>query len=738
MRRSINPRDAGIVYFGFVLITAFSSNAQTSIPIGSWRLHLSYNNILNVEVTSEKVFAASESGVLVFDRQEKTLNTFNKLTGLSSTGISSLDYDEENDQLLVGYADGDLDIIHENTIANFSRLKESDVTTSKKINHISMRENLAYLSTAYGVVLFDVQQLEIKETWRDLGPSGGQLHVYQSSFLNDSIFLATDNGVIAGNMADNLLDYNKWTRYNAGDLSGTIQAIVSFNNKIYAAGPTGVYRIGDNTWIQEPFLQTAVIKSLTASAENLFMITDSAIWSMNTSGELSPISDGVIKAPSTVKQDEAGNFWIGDQSAGLVSNTAGTFSSYLPNGPSLPGAFRMVYDNGKLYALSGGFSASGQPSNIPGELNIFENGNWSTAQQPVSDLTDFAIRDRKTFVASFGSGIAVSDEAGNTVLLDETNSPLVNIDPVKSSITALEPSADGLWVANYGGTLPLHLFKNDGSWDSYSFNFSNEQNPIDLSVDGNGDVWMVLNPNSGGGLIAFERVEKQGHYKTNVSGSGALPDRNVRCVATDRDGYTWVGTDAGVAYFFSASEDAIKPVYDTRFLLRDEKITALSVDGGNRKWIGTEQGVWLFTATGEALVHHFTSENSPLLSNIIRDIQIDSQTGEVFFGTDKGIISYRSDAISAGPDFQKLKIFPNPVNPGYNGTVGISGLASDAHVRITDISGRLIWQSQANGGMATWNVRDHRGKRASTGIYLVFAATQDGTESMVGKIAVIE
>ncbi|HEY9008497.1 MAG TPA: T9SS type A sorting domain-containing protein, partial [Ohtaekwangia sp.] len=208
--------------------------------------------------------------------------------------------------------------------------------------------------------------------------------------------------------------------------------------------------------------------------------------------------------------------------------------------------------------------------------------------------------------------------------------------------------------------------------------------------------------------------------------------------AVDRDGLVWVGTDIGVAYFFDPSSDAVKPIYDSRFLLRDDKVTAIAIDGGNRKWMGTERGVWLFNATGEALVYNFTTDNSPLLSNVIKDIEIDEQTGEVFFATDKGIVSFRSDATASTGSFETVKIFPNPVTSTFSGSVGIKGLATDAVVKITDISGKLIWQTQANGGTATWNVQDYNGRRAATGIYLVFAATADGAESVVGKIAVVE
>lgn len=718
-------------------LPAYPSIAQTNIALGAWRLHLSYNTIHRVETSSQSVFAAGNSGILVYDRDEQSLATYNKLNGLSSTGVSAIAFDNVHHQLLVGYRDGTLDIIRDNVVHPFIRLRDAGVTTPKTIRHISVRQSMAYLSTAYGVVVFDLTQHEIKETWRDLGPSGEGLPVFQTAFLNDSIFVATDNGVIAGNLSDNLLDFNSWTRFNNGDLSGPVPAIVTFNNKIYAAGTEGVWRFGGDAWVQQPLAVTA-IKSLAASVQNLFVISGSTILAMNTSGDISSVSDEKVVTPAEVKQDADGTLWIADELGGLISNPGGSFTSFLPDGPSFNNAHQLVYHNGKIAAVGGGFSGSGQPLNLPGNANVFEEGSWTTVRLPVSDLTDVAFMDDKTYFASFGSGLLVRDASGDIASHDETNSPLAHSEPGESRITALVPSTNGLWVANYGGDGSLHLLKSGNTWESFPLNFPNAQYPVKMEADQEGRLWIALNPTSGGGLLIYDPHENQALQKTTAVGSGALPHHEVFSLARDRDGNMWVGTAAGLGYFFSPDEDAVKPIYENRFLLRDEKITAIAVDGGNRKWIGTEQGVWLFSPSGEELVYHFTDENSPLLSNIIRDIAIHAETGEVFFATDQGVLSYRSDAVDAGAHFDPIKIFPNPVRPGYSGMVGISGLSRDAQVRITDISGKLVWQTQANGGMATWPVRNSQGARVSTGIYLVFASSADGSESVVGKVAVVE
>ncbi len=191
-------------------------------------------------------------------------------------------------------------------------------------------------------------------------------------------------------------------------------------------------------------------------------------------------------------------------------------------------------------------------------------------------------------------------------------------------------------------------------------------------------------------------------------------------------------------FIFSGSVNVIRPIFENRYLLQDEKITAIEVDGGNRKWIGTERGVWLFNSTGEELVYNFTSENSPLLSNNIVDIEIDKGTGEVFFATDKGIVSFRSDATVGNTSFDDVKIFPNPVTPDFRGSVGISGLITDAIVKITDVSGKLVWETRRKavplpGGYVIILVTLY-----STGVYLMFASTEDGSSRIVGKLAVID
>lgn len=723
-----------------------NATAQGEIPLGTWRLHVSYNSIHNIAAGDNKIFGAAESGILVLNQEDNSLTTYSKLNGLSGGDIGVIGFDDQTDKLLVSYVDGDLDIIHNNSVMNFDRLKNSTtITGSRMVNNISFREGLAYLAADYGLVVFDMDRQEVKETWRDLGENGETIRIMQSAFRGDSIFLATEAGVLAGNLNDNLLDYNNWKRYASGIFSGPVTGVAVLNDVLYAAADgDGLYSYENGTWTKENFLQNVSFISMMASSSELLITEGQHVWQLTTPGSLTEIGSSLITAPQfAIAINNV--VWIGDSSNGLLSGASSNFTSYIPNGPAFSSAMRLRFVNDRLYALRGGYTTALQPLNYSGEISYFSSGQWSSVTPVVRDVTDIAYGGEKPFVASFGQGIQVGEVQAPDVVYDEDNSSLVNLNPPGDfvEVTALQYTPEGIWAANYGTPSSLHRFDTESNmWQPFSFGYLTARYPLELSTDYYGDIWASLNPSQGGGILVFNPETNASALLTDAPGAGGLPSRNVYAMAPDRDGYMWIGTDKGIAYFINPANvfnpvDAIRPIFENRYLLTDEKVTAIAVDGGNRKWIGTERGVWLFNPTGEELVYNFTAENSPLLSSVIRDIGINPESGEVFFATDRGIASFRSDA-SIDKNFKAVKIFPNPVTSDFSGLVGISGLGTDSVVKITDISGKLIWQTQSNGGTATWNVRDYNGRRASTGIYLVFSALQDGSESFVGKIAVVE
>jgi hypothetical protein len=237
---------------------------------------------------------------------------------------------------------------------------------------------------------------------------------------------------------------------------------------------------------------------------------------------------------------------------------------------------------------------------------------------------------------------------------------------------------------------------------------------------------------------------------TKEVGQGELPSNTVLCVVEDLRGEMWIGTSQGLAILsnpsiifntekenFDARQIIIKVGSNYEIFLGKEQINCIKVDAANRKWIGTPNGVWLVSEDGYQVIKNFTTLNSPLLSNNVMEIGIDESTGEVFFGTEKGIISFMGDASESLDNFNKVEIFPNPVRPDFTGSVSIRGLVNKATVKITDISGKLVYETISNGGFASWDGRNFNGKRVSTGVYLIFAASKDGEQTHVGKILFI-
>lgn len=722
--------------------------AQENIPVGTWRLHLSFNDLNTLAIAPNHIYAANDVGIIDFEKDGQEITIISKTNGLSGAPISALAYDEQRDLLLIAFENGLINLLGENKISVYSNLANSSaISGSRRINHITLTNTLAYLSTDFGVVVFDLDKREVKETYRDLSDTGENLVIKESVVLQDSIYLATEQGVVVGatNGSENLLDFRNWKRYSEGPLSGSIASITSFNGQVHVAvDASGIFLLQDGVGIQQPFLQTETFKSISGSSHQLLITTVDKVWSVSDE-MVNEVGSGAVNTPDIARNDAEGIIWIADGTNGLLFVKDGVINNVKPNGPSSNFLWRITYSGDRILHSKGGFSSTQQPLGNTSTVDQFNGGQWSVLPSQLNtDITDQAKDASAIFIASFGGGLEriIGSES---IIFDETNSPLKKSQAVSQIlIPSIELSSDGVWVSNYGVSPSLHLLSGASTWESFSLSQSQAQYPLDFLVDRNGLVWMVIDPLKGGGIVVFDKEDNKSVYLTSLAGSGGLPSAVVKSISNDRDGYVWVGTDMGVVFFsnpghvFNTSVDASRPIFENRFLLRDETVTAITVDGGNRKWLGTTNGVWLFDPTGEELIYNFTVDNSPLLSNNIISIAIDPNSGEVFFGTDKGMSSFRSAATQSTNQFADVKIFPNPISAEFAGQVAINGLYTNAIVKITDISGRLIWQTRANGGTAVWNARQVNGDRVNTGMYLVFATAEDGTERHVGKIAVIE
>ena len=245
-------------------------------------------------------------------------------------------------------------------------------------------------------------------------------------------------------------------------------------------------------------------------------------------------------------------------------------------------------------------------------------------------------------------------------------------------------------------------------------------------------------------IIAYESIVNQDNTKIELS--------HIRCIAEDLEKNIWIGTNQGpfmlerteINQHGSTFTQVKVPRNDgtnyADYLMSGIDITAMAVDGGGRKWFGTNgNGVYLISADNMNQIHHFTIENSKLLSNIIQSITINHTTGEVFFGTDNGLCSFISDATETNTEMTSNNVwaYPNPVEPGYTGPITITGLTLDADVKILSSNGAIVNEGRSNGGTFVWDGCDKKGRRVASGIYMVATATNKGEKGTVCKIAIV-
>ncbi|MEQ9425445.1 MAG: hypothetical protein RJQ09_13565 [Cyclobacteriaceae bacterium] len=721
--------------------------AQELIPIGDWRSHFNYDKAKVLEVAGQKIYCATDNGLFYFDNEDNSVNRLTKVDGFSDIGISALKYDRNTNWLIIGYTNGNVDLFNEDQIVNFDLIEQEQIIGSKRINAISIFEGLAYLATDFGVVVFDLGTQKIRETFENLGPAGEKVAVNDCAIRVNELFLATSIGVISAslNSSLNLLDFRNWLRFNSGsEIDSTDIKFIEASAENVIAATDSIYTLQGDIWINSGNqfnevlgLRTVGNSTLISTSNALFQLSPEGLEQITYSASGSP-NDAII----------AGNIlFIADENQGLFRQLSGGFEKIQINGPTSNDIFDLHFHDGKIYALPGGFTDNGFPLGNQSSYSIFENGVWQTFETRDLNFNNLSaiINDpisEQPIIGSFGDGLlTISDQTTfRGAPLEESSK-----NPGAIEITGLGFDSEGnLLVTNHGSNNPIHRLDPQGAWNSFNFSAPSTEFPLSLTINEFDDIWMRLSPAEGGGIFVFNQVTNDTRLLSTSEGFGNLPNRHVTEIVFDLQGQAWIGTAQGIAFipnpfaiFDADGFDAIRPVFENRFLLEDDLITAIAVDGGNRKWIGTDKGIWLFEDSGERLVFNFTIENSPLPSNQIIDIEVNQVNGEVFISTLNGTVSFRSASSSADEKHNDVKIFPNPVKPGYTGLVGISGLAEDAIVKITDIGGRLISEVQAAGGTASWDVKGFGGNAASSGIYLVFSSSQDGNETFVGKIAVI-
>jgi hypothetical protein len=736
-------------------------------PIGQWREHLNYQQALQV-VKGDRVYCATTQAVFSINEKEEA-ERFSKVTGLNDIGISTIGWDNTGEQLLVAYNNSNLDLIKGSIVKNISDIKRSNISGDKSILHIYCNNGTAYLSTGLGIVLVDLSRLEIKDTWI-IGNNGSQVKTYAAGLFNNQWYAATDQGLkYASASTGNLADYRNWfTASGANNLpAGSNQNILTVNNSLVVQKNDSLLLLNGSNWQLLYHDAAWPIVNVTASDNRLLICQRtntgaSRVVIVTTGGQVERIisQSGVISFPRSAIFDNTA-VWVADRFGGL-SRFGNSVDRFIPNGPPGIATGDLLATGTAVHAAAGSVNdAWNYLFNRDGVFQL-KDDSWSFRgffNTPVLDsVFDFITlaedpRDKSIWAGSYGGGLVRFRESSIQLFKQQNSSLRAAIgDPGSIRVSGLAfDSRQRLWISNYGAAQNISVRKQDSTWASFTIPFTHSENAVAQIVADDIDQLWIMSP-KGNGLFCYNpgtnidnTNDDRWKFYRQGAGNGSLPSNNVYSLLKDKSGFIWVGTDRGIGIircpettFGTGGCEAIQPIIQqdqlAGLLFRDEVVQCMAVDGANRKWVGTRNGVWLISSNGDKIIYRFTAENSPLLSNDVRKISVDPVSGEVFMATFNGICSFRSTATEGGATHQNVLVFPNPVPPGYNGTIAIRGLANNALVKITELNGRLVYQARALGGQAIWNGKNYLGNKVASGVYLVLVRDDDGLERIATKI----
>ncbi|MET0393925.1 MAG: hypothetical protein ABW019_12325 [Chitinophagaceae bacterium] len=752
------------------LLAGLCITAQQPLPpIGLWREHLPYTSAIDVAAGNGKLFCATPYSLFTVSREDNSIERWSRITGLSETGISAIGYDAAGDKLFIAYRSSNIDIIHRSDIINLPDVKRDNIAGDKTIYAVYPLQKDFYLSTGLGIIVINGERYEVKDTWF-IGSGGSQVKVNGLTSDGSFFYAATEQGLKKAALTASLADPASWVQVSgsAGLPAGSCRNVLTAQGRVIALVHDSLFVQNGSSW--SLFYEDGWPVISTAVSENKITICqrrpsgESRVVILNADGTVSRIlaQPGIIAFPRKAITEQTGT-WIADSLKGLVYHTGSAYEPIRPNSPDGIASGELTVYNDVFYAAAGEVDDNWNPRfNTNGVYRLKEgvwtniNRNYFSKLDTVPDCITLAIdpADEAAWVGSFGGGLLrIGAGLSLDIIKQGVLAPAAG-NPGSYRVAGLAFDQNrSLWVSNYGAPQPLLARKSDGAWLKFSVPFFLSENQLtQIIVDDNNFKWIVAA--KGGGVIVYDAgasLENTGDDRwklfTTGAGNGNLPGEPL-CLAKDKSGFIWVGTRNGIGViqcpgeiFTAGGCEAIWPVVEAGnfagYLFNGEQVRSIAVDGADRKWVATANGVWLTGATGQEVIYRFTEDNSPLLSNDVKKITVNGKTGEVFFATAKGICSFRSTATEGGGTSQDILVFPNPVPPGYTGSIAIRGVVNNAIVKITEPGGRLVYQTRALGGQAVWDGRDYRGRRISSGVYLVLISDEERAEKAAGKIVFI-
>ncbi|MFU8813559.1 MAG: two-component regulator propeller domain-containing protein [Balneolaceae bacterium] len=751
----------------------------------NWRSITSFNSVADLAIDSEgAAWGVSEGGLFSFQDGEY-ISFFSTVEGMHRLNASAVTTLPASQQIVIGYTDGMIDL-YSSERGEFEKIEDifrADAFPSKIIHRFWADLNDLFVAVDFGVVVYNTNTFLVRESFTKIGTFDRGIPVRDLQVMENTLLVATDQGVAIGNRQQNLSGTEAWQNFGSDEgLTGSIQAVIQFEEVMFASNEDQNFEFDGNQWNSTTRFGTAPVRRyvIHPTTNQLIALTDTRLFIMDedgntTSRPLPTLRANAIAPPA----NDSELLFIGSLTEGMGQGALNgqEITFFPPPGPNINFFEGMSFD-GDVF-ISGTSRASARDAQIDNGKGYFiERGDvWSNfnrqntpalAQNIYRQAFRTAVTDEYYYIGSWGRGVARhTKETDEIFVFNSSNSTLegfVADDPNFPVISGLEVDSEGVvWAVSRFGNTPLYAQRpGDDDWINHpkapSTAIGDEYQ--ELLVDSFDQKWVSLLAAGGGGrgLLVIdsgelEDVSDQRSVKlTDNFNNGNLPNNRVNAFLEDKNGEIWIGTERGIARFIfpqfvidgnvneRRSQWLINddPDADSPFLLRDINVTAMAVNSANQKWIGTaSEGVWLLNEQGGTILQHFTSENSPLMSNSIVDLAVRESTGEVYIATDQGLIIFEDVPLQSVASMRDLKVYPNPFLYDQHQEIVIEGLSDQTTVRILAIDGLLIRSFDVRGGRAVWDGFDFSGRRVGSGVYIVVAVAEDGSDRGTGKVVII-
>jgi len=762
--------------FSILLSFSFLFSFCQLKPVGSWTDHLPYQSGTSITTDGELVYCATKTGLFTYNSIDNSIERYSKVNLLNDINPAKIEYSFQTKSLLIVYENSNIDILKDGRVINLPFLKNNP-QSQKFINEIKLQGKLAYLSFGFGILVIDLEREEIVDTYK-FGTNGNAINVNSTEVYNGKVYAATNAGLYQADLTANLLDFNSWSRL--GFKSNHVIHKVFKNNFLNiitneVAESDSTFFYDGQTFIPLPDIsgKEFIALSKTLAGESIFFGSSETVFIDSSSNKTTSYTSNNQNIIAGVTTKNGRYFLLNpfDPLVELDNTSYNVVLSTKPNGPFAKSVFDIEVSENFVWAVNGRFDGAYNNGFNGARIYRYDKSNWTS-------FLDFAIpslggifdvvsvnidpeNEARIFFGSWSGGLLkFNKDAPFFKQFDTGNSSLNDrkVLPGWIGVGETEFDQDGnLWVTNPYNINCLSVQKKNTEWKNFNFADrlqSAETAIYDIMIDENGYKWLALERDNA--IIVFDDngtiddiSDDRSILLTGETGKGSIPGDRGLIVESDKNGAIWLGSSDGIAVHFNPasvfetnSRDFQRIIVfdgeNNEIVLENANITALAIDGANQKWVGTDNsGVLLLSEDGKETLLEFNVDNSPLYSNSISAIAIDDFTGEVYIATSEGLLSYRARATKGQDNFSSVNIFPNPIREDYKGPITIQGLVNNSTVKITDVNGTLINELKAQGGTATWNGNNFSGRRASTGIYLLFMSGEDEDSDLkteVGKI----